>query len=123
MVNYRWNNFDMWFPGQQYREFVKGGNRTAQIVRALDKVLDEQSFNGGRFRSLIRKKGEYFNSYKPIYKRAYQEGNRELTPDEESEVSKLGELEAVNYQELDTLLEPVIGRMIELGYPLEELVR
>ena len=120
MTNYRWNNFPMRFPGSEYRSMTKV-RRQLQLFSDLDRVLEEQGFDFARFEELQAKLLSYSDEYTPIIKRAYRDEKRELTPEEEQRVEELGRKEAEAYEQFNTILYPVVNRMLELGYSLEEL--
>jgi hypothetical protein len=115
---YRWNNFYMYFPSEGYRKY---NNKTKKIISDLDKILEEQNFDIKTFNKIIKKKNEYFNEYLPIIKKEIQQ-KRQLTQGEAKKLVRLDILEKKNYQLLDSLLEPVINKMLEKGYKLQDLI-
>jgi hypothetical protein len=118
---YRWNNFYMYFPSEGYRKYNNNNNKTKKIISDLDKILEEQNFDIKTFNKIIKKKNEYFNEYLPIIKKEIQQ-KRQLTQGEAKTLTRLDILEKKNYQLLDSLLEPVINKMLEKGYKLQDLI-
>ncbi len=116
---YRWNNFHRWLPGGTYRTTCNSARDT--LLKAyLDRILEEQNFDLPQFRGLMRRKSDYFHEYSSLLKRVNQQ---EWTPEESERWMELGRLEDETYRQLDALLEPVVKRMIELGYTETELTQ
>jgi hypothetical protein len=116
---YRWNNFYMYFPRGERRNYTD--EKSKKIIADLDKILESQKFDTKKLDSIVKRKKEYAAGYYAIFKKSFFEGKK-LTEDEKKRVNSLTNLETRNYKLLDKLLEPVVNKMLELGYKLGDLV-
>lgn len=120
--DYRWNNFHLWFPEGFYRPNAKN-ERAQKIITDLDSVLEEQNFDLQEFQELMKSVLDISYEGTQIFKASNEDGERKLKPEEKQRIDELKKLESANYTKLDSLLEPVVKRMQELGYSLEELTK
>ena len=120
MSNYRWNNFHGYFPGGFYRVLCSDESR--KLIEDLDRTLMEPNFDMQSFNRLMEKVHAYSDEKAAMIDKIRRENRRELMAEEQQRSGEIQKLSAEAYGELDVLLEPVVKRMMELGYSLEQLI-
>ena len=122
--SHSWNNFVQRLPDGTDRlpdRQVYLSERRKQLIRDLDRVLEEQRFDIEKYQNLREQISGYFHEWQRIMDTAKQEG-RKTSYEEEIQIEVASFLQKQVKEELYFLLMPVGKRMMELGYSEAELI-